>query len=132
MSNVGEYFYANTASGEEYIQTLGRGSLPITIGSKSPLEWIAARWLSMSLYEMGFDRREFKKRFGIDVDEKFKSFLRWLKIFGIIKVEGDHVQVTRKGMYPLHLMTKTFLLTFIAKACVACMENPKPLNLRLG
>jgi len=132
MSNVGEYFYANTASVEEYIQTLGRGYLPITIGAKSPLEGIAARWLSMSLYEMGFDRREFKKRFGMDVDEKFKSFLRWLKIFGIIKVEGDHVQVTRKGMYPLHLMTKTFLLTFIAKACVACMENPKPLNLRLG
>lgn len=132
MSSVGEYFYANTASVEEYIQSLGNGSLPITIGAKSSLEGIAARWLSMSLYETGFDKREFKNRFGMDVDEKFKSFLRWLKLFGIIKVEGDHVQVTRKGMYPIHLMTKTFLLTFIAKACIACMENPKPLNLRLS
>jgi len=132
MSSVGEYFYANTASVEEYIQALGNGSLPITTGARLSLEGIAARWLSMSLYETGFDKREFKNRFGMDVDEKFKSFLRWLKLFGVIKVEGDHVQVTRKGMYPIHLMTKTFLLTFIAKACIACMENQKPLNLRLG
>ncbi|MBA7675763.1 hypothetical protein ES703_84000 [subsurface metagenome] len=132
MSNVGEYFYTNTASTEEYIQTLGKGSLPITIGAKSSPEGVAARWLCMQLYETGFDKREFKKRFGMDVDEKFKSFLRWLKLFGVIKVEGDHIQVTRKGMYPIHLMTKTFLLTFIAKACTACMENPTPLNSRLG
>ncbi len=81
----------------------------------------------MSLYEMGFEKGEFKKRFGMDVDEKFKPFLRWLKLFGVIKVEEDHIQVTRKGMYPIHLMTKTFLLTFIAKACIACMENLKPI-----
>ncbi len=130
MSNVGEYFYANTASVEEYIQAVSKGSPPIAIGAKSSLDGIAARWLSMSLYEMGFDKREFKRRFGMDVNEKFNSFLRWLKLFGVIKVEGDHVQVTRKGMRPIHLMTKTFLLTFIAKACTACMENPKPLNLR--
>ncbi len=86
----------------------------------------------MSLYETGFDKHEFKNRFGMDVDEKFRSFLRWLKLFGIIKVEGDYVQVTRKGMYLIHLMTKTFLLTFIAKACIACIENLKPLNLRLS
>jgi len=131
MSNVGKYFYSNTASVEEYIQTLGKGSLPITIGAKYSPEGVAARWLCMSLYETGFDKSEFKKRFGMNVDEKFKSFLRWLKLFGVIKVEGDHVQVTRKGMYSIHLMTKTFLLTFIARAGTACMENPKPLNLRL-
>ncbi len=127
MSSVDQYFYANTASVEEYIQTVGEGALPITIGAEFQLEGVAARWLSMSLYEMGFDKREFRKRFSMDVDEKFKSFLRWLKLFGIIKVKGDNVQVTRKGMYLIHLMTKTFLLTFIAKACIACMENPKPI-----
>ena len=126
MSSVNQYFYTNTASIEEYIRTVGEGALPITIGAELQPEGVAARWLSMSLYEMGFDKHEFKKRFGMDVDEKFKSFLRWLKLFGIIKIEGDHIGVTRKGMYPIHLMTKTFLLTFIAKACIACMENPKP------
>jgi len=128
MSSVNQYFYANTASVEEYIQTVGEGALPITIGAEFQPEGVAARWLSMSFYEMGFDKREFKKRFGMDVDEKFKSFLRWLKLFGIIKVEGDHVRVTRKGMYSIHLMTKTFLLTFIAEACIACMKNPKPVT----
>ncbi|MDI6643244.1 MAG: coproporphyrinogen-III oxidase family protein [Candidatus Hodarchaeaceae archaeon] len=127
ISSVNQYFYANTASIEEYIRTVGQGDLPITIGAEFQPEGVAAKWLSISLYEMEFDKREFKKRFGMDVDEKFKSFLRWLKLFGIIKVEGDHVRVTRKGMYPIHLMTKTFLLTFIAKACIACMENPKPI-----
>ncbi len=107
MSAVGKHFYANTASVEEYIQTLGKGIVPITIQAEFPPEGVMARWLSMSLYEMGFDRREFKKHFGADVDQKFKSFLRWLKLFGIIKVEGDHVRVTRKG--------------------IACMENPKPI-----
>ncbi|MDI6819607.1 MAG: coproporphyrinogen-III oxidase family protein [Candidatus Hodarchaeaceae archaeon] len=132
MSSVNQYFYANTASIEEYTRTVGEGALPITIGAEFQPEGVAARWLSMSLYETGFDKREFKNRFSMGVDEKFKSFLRWLKLFGIIKLEGDHVQVTRKGMCPIHLMTKTFLLTFIAKACVACMENPKPLNLQVG
>ncbi|MEW6221918.1 MAG: coproporphyrinogen-III oxidase family protein [Candidatus Hadarchaeota archaeon] len=128
MSSVGQNFYANTASTEEYIRTMGKRTLPITIGAQFQPEGVAARWLSMSLYEMGFDKSEFKERFNMDVDEKFKSFLRWLKLFGIIKVEGDHVRVTRKGMYPIHLMTKTFLLTFIAKACTACMENPNPIG----
>ncbi len=127
MSAVNQYFYANTASIEKYVWTVGKGALPITIGAEFQPEGVAARWLSMSLYEMGFDKREFKERFHMDVDEKFKSFLRWLKLFGIIKVEGDHVRVTRKGMYPIHLMTKTFLLTFIAKACIACMKNPNPI-----
>lgn len=128
MSNVGKYFYANTPSVKEYIRTLERGFLPITIGAKSSPEGIAARWLFMSLYEMGFEMCEFKKRFGTEVEEKFRSSLCWLKMFGIIEVKGDHVQVTRKGMYPLHLMTEAFLLSFVAKACVACLENPKPLG----
>jgi oxygen-independent coproporphyrinogen-3 oxidase len=128
MSSVNRCFYANTASVEEYVRTVRDGSLPITIGAEFKPEGVAARWLSMSLYEMGFDKREFEERFHMDVDEKFKSFLRWLKLFGIIKVEGDHVRVTRKGMYSIHLMTKTFLLTFIAEACIACMKNPKPVT----
>jgi len=127
MSSVNKYFYANTASVEEYIRAVGERTLPITIGAEFQPEGVAARWLSMSLYEMGFDKSEFKKRFHMDVDEKFGSFLRWLKLSGIIKVGGDHVGITRKGMYPIHLMTKTFLLTFIAKTCIACMENPKPI-----
>jgi oxygen-independent coproporphyrinogen-3 oxidase len=127
MSEVNHQLYANTASVDEYIQALAKGHLPITVGTKFLPEGVAAKWLSMSLYEMGFDKREFKKRFGMDADDGFKSFLRWLKLFGIIHVDDDRVQVTRKGMYSIHLMTKTFLLSFIAKACIACMENPKPL-----
>jgi oxygen-independent coproporphyrinogen-3 oxidase len=128
ISSVDHHFYANTASVEEYIRAVQAGVLPVTIGAEFQPDGVAARWLSMSLYEMGFEKSEFNRRFHMDVDEKFKSFLRWLKLFGIIKVEGDHVRVTRKGMYPIHLMTKTFLLTFIAKVCIAQMEHAKPIT----
>jgi len=128
ISSVDHHFYANTASVEEYIRSVRARILPVTIGAEFQPDGVAARWLSMSLYEMGFEKSEFRKRFHMDVEEKFKSFLRWLKLFGIIKVEGDHVRVTRKGMYPIHLMTKTFLLTFIAKVCIAQIEHAKPIT----
>jgi oxygen-independent coproporphyrinogen-3 oxidase len=128
ISSMDHHFYANTASVEEYIRSVRAGILPVTIGTEFQPDGVAARWLSMSLYEMGFEKSEFRKRFHMDVDEKFKSFLRWLKFFGIIKVEGDHVRVTRNGMYPIHLMTKTFLLTFIAKVCIAQIEHAKPIT----
>ena len=128
ISSVDHHFYANTASVEEYIRTVQEGALPVTIGAEFQPDGVAARWLSMSLYEMGFDKSEFKRRFHMNVDEKFKSFLRWLRLFRIIKVEGDHVRVTRKGMYSIHLMTRTFLLTFIAKVCIAQMNHAKPIT----
>lgn len=126
MTVTNQFTYANTFPIKEYIQAVEK-SLPIAVGrvypdSREPM----AKWFMMRLCELGFDKKDYFKAFGDELEGMFQGLLQTFRSLGITEVDGDSVRVTPQGLYPMHLMTKAFLTTYIAKICEECLKSPWP------
>jgi coproporphyrinogen III oxidase-like Fe-S oxidoreductase len=124
-TKIGGLFYVNTFSLKEYIKRVEEG-LPIATGTTTPLNRVMRRWFMMGLYRLRVDKAEFKKRFGIGIEQAMGRFLLMLKLLNIIKEHPGYIQVTRRGMYWASLMTKTSMLTLPARYYEKCLHNPWP------
>ena len=123
MSVTNECSYSNTFSVDEYIKCVNK-KLPIATGTTFSKKSSMMHWVMMRLYELGFNKSDFVEQF--DVDPETLPALKWLKRLGIIKISNGFVSVTKKGLYPIHLMTKTFLSTYISRICEEGLKNPWP------
>ena len=124
MSVTNEFTYSNTFPVDEYIRAVEKG-LPVAFGniySEKPM----AKWFMMRLYEMGFEKEDFYRAFGEEPERAIKRLLQIFRLLGIIDVDEGSVRVTRRGLYPVHVMTKTFLTTYINRICEEGMKNPWP------
>ena len=80
----------------------------------------------MGLYRLRVEKAEFKKRFGVEIERAIGRFLLMLKLLNIVKEYPTYIQVTRRGMYWVSLMTKTFMVTFPGRYYGECLRNPWP------
>ncbi|RLI44642.1 hypothetical protein DRO69_06905 [Candidatus Bathyarchaeota archaeon] len=129
-SRICQFTYWNTFLVDDYIKAVDKG-LPIAIGSELSKKGSMAQWFMMRLYETKVNKYGFSKQFGVELDEALKWPLRMFRLFGIIKSDKNSVQVTERGMYPVHLMTKTFLSTYISRISEECMKNPWPTSFEI-
>ena len=124
-TKLGGLFYVNTFSLKEYIKRV-ETDLPIATGTVTPPERVMRRWFMMGLYRLRVERADFEKRFGVKIERVLGRFLLMLKLMGLIKEHPTYIEVTRRDMYWVSLMTKTSMLTFPARYYEACMANPWP------
>ena len=85
----------------------------------------------MRLYENGFERSEFVKNFGIQPEEGLKIPLKIFQFLKIVESNKDAITVAKEGLYPVHLMTKTFVTQYIGKICLKGMSNPWPATFKV-
>jgi len=130
-SRVGNLTYWNTFSISEYIKYLKKGKLPFAVGRHLSVKQRMSHWLMMSLYELEADKSLFKKEFQADLEEEFKRELRLLRFLNIVKRQKDQIKVTNRGMYPMHIMIKTFLLSYVGRICEECLKTPFPLSFNI-
>lgn len=124
VTDVGTY--ANTFSVEEYINTLNKGILPIAFGHPTTKEEAMAKWFNMRLYELGFSRENFFNHFGMEVEKALPHLLRTFSLLKIITIDDRRIKVPPTAFYSIHLMTKTFLTTYIARICEEGIKHPWP------
>ena len=124
-TKIGGLFYVNTFSLREYIKSVEAG-LPIATGTNMPSSRVMRRWFMMGLFGLRVEKTEFEKRFGVEMERAIGRFLLMLKLLNIVKEYPTYIQVTRRGMYWVSLMTKTFMLTFPGRYYEECLRNPWP------
>jgi oxygen-independent coproporphyrinogen-3 oxidase len=129
-SRIGSITYWNTFPVDEYIQAVDKG-FPVAVGSELTPRALMMQWFMMRLYETGINKDGFIKQFGVEVDEALKWPLRIFRFFGTIQSDKNSVTVTKRGMYHVHTMTKTFLSTYINRICEECMRNPWPMSFQI-
>lgn len=126
MSDTVLGVYSNTFAVDEYINTLNKGVLPIAFGHESSKKESMIKWFNMRLYELGFRKEDFSNHFGCTVEETLGSLIRIFRSLKLITIDDDSIKVPKSAFYSIHSITKTFLLTYIAKICEEGMKTPWP------
>ena len=124
-TKIGGLFYVNTFSLSEYIKRVETG-LPVATATNTPLKRVMRRWFMMGLYRLDVGKAEFEQHFGVDIKTGIGRLLLMLKLLNIVREHPDYIQVTRRGMYWVSLMTKASMLTFPARYYGECLHNPWP------
>ena len=88
--------WANERDTLKYVELIERENSPIiqTEKIKASSEFI---FLGLRLTK-GVNLKEFRSRFGIDLQAKYADDLRYLREFGLIESDGNHLKLTEKGM----------------------------------
>jgi oxygen-independent coproporphyrinogen-3 oxidase len=126
-SRIGNLFYTNTYSLNEYIKAV-EGGLPIATGTILPSTQkdLMRQYFMMGLYSLRVDKGEFERRFGVRMEKALRSFLFLFKLLSLIQENSEEVKLTRKGMYYSSLMTKIFMVTLPGKVAEECLRRPWP------
>jgi oxygen-independent coproporphyrinogen-3 oxidase len=125
-----QFTYQNTFPVDEYIQAVEKG-LPVAVGRYAEKDEVMAKWFMMRLYELGFEKKEFVRNFAVQPEQAIKGLMRIFRLLGIIEVNEESIKVTRQGLYPVHIMTKTFLNTYISRLCEEGMKSPWPTEFQI-
>ena len=105
-SLINDFLYLNTASLEEYIKFLKDGKLPIKKGTIFSSEKSMKLWFMRKLYNIRVNKAQFYNRFKTSIDHELGRILVPLRLLGIIKIENDYVELTRKGLFYASTATK--------------------------
>ena len=100
-------FFVNTFSLEKYDEMINAGKLPIVDWRKLSEKEELRYYLLTKLFGLEVDKNKFYRRFNAGIDEKLRSEMLFLKLFGLIEGE-DKLRVTKKGMYPVSVMMRDF------------------------
>ncbi|MCL4419117.1 coproporphyrinogen III oxidase family protein [Patescibacteria group bacterium] len=102
--------YANTFNLEEYNAMISRGQLPVFAAKELSNFEQSKYFMMMNLFGLEMKSSKFKAKFG---KEMFKSLLpeiAFLSSIGAVKVKGDSVVLTDKGMYYMIMVMREFFI----------------------
>jgi oxygen-independent coproporphyrinogen III oxidase len=90
--------FQNADRFEDYLERLGRGELPLARAlSTRPVERLIREMvLQLKLGEI--DAGYFRKKFGVEVLERFGDAFQGLRGRGMLALEGDRIILTREGL----------------------------------
>jgi oxygen-independent coproporphyrinogen-3 oxidase len=129
VTNLGTY--SNTFPVEEYVNMVNKGKLPIAFGHKSTKEETMVHWFLMRLYEFGFRKKDFYNHFGVEIEEALGPMFRAFKLLKIVRINDNAIEIPSSAFYSWHLITKTFLSTYISRICEEGLKKPWPKEFKI-
>ena len=90
--------YQNYDQLEQYSRAVEEGRLPIHRALRPTRHQLLIRELVLQLKEGHISAQPFRAKFGIDILEEFAEPLRNQQAAGYLTVDGDEIQLTRKGL----------------------------------
>jgi oxygen-independent coproporphyrinogen-3 oxidase len=90
--------YQNLDQLEEYLTSLEAGELPLGRALTPSSHQLLIREMVLQLKEGRISAAAFQKKFGVDILAEFREPLGRQQAAGYLAVEGDSVQLTRKGL----------------------------------
>ncbi|HEC81894.1 MAG TPA: coproporphyrinogen III oxidase family protein [Thermoplasmatales archaeon] len=126
------YFFINVFNVAEYIKYINKHQEPpiaLTIEFNEKEEMI--HWLYWRIYETRIYKKDFYKLFEKDFDETFGKIFSLFKLLGMAKDKGDHIVMTDKGNYWIHVLQNLFSLDFIGRVWSVCLSKTWPKEITL-
>lgn len=130
-SYLKDIFYLNTFNVGEYIKALEKGRLPIALSLELTEGMQLAGWLYWRIYETKFEKKDFKRRFGMDFDSIYGKYIKPLSRLGLLKESGGRIVLSDQGAYWLHVLEDLFSLEYVSKLWGTSKEEPWPQNVIL-
>lgn len=90
--------YQNVDQMDEYLETLESGRLPLNRAFTPTPEQLFIREMVLQLKEGQISAADFRKKFGVDIRERYRAALERQQAAGYLNVEGDDIRLTRKGL----------------------------------
>jgi coproporphyrinogen III oxidase-like Fe-S oxidoreductase len=125
-SYLKDVFYLNTFHVAEYIRALEDGRMPIALSLDLTVPMQMAGWLYWRIYEVRFEKSDFKKRFGKDLDTIYGKYLKPLGLLGFLKDDGEQIVLSDKGTYWLHALEDLFSIQYISQLWGTSRQEPWP------
>jgi menaquinone C8-methyltransferase len=113
-------FYVNAFAVENYIRKIDDGKFPlIRYRRLSGTEHVYYYFLT-KLFGLSVNKAQFKKDFGKSIDAKLFKELLVMKMYGLIKDDGENIVVTDKGMFSVSIMARNFFasLNTLREYCI--------------
>lgn len=82
---------------ERYRNAINEGKLPFQDIYRLPQDESIAKMVSVAFYFAFIDMDAFKKRFGLDFCEKFKSEINFVLENGLMEIKGSRIYLTERG-----------------------------------
>jgi coproporphyrinogen III oxidase-like Fe-S oxidoreductase len=125
-SYLRDVFYLNTFKVSEYINSLGRGGMPVALSLELSEPMQMAGWLYWRIYETRFRKSDFAKRFAREFDSVFGKYLTPLSWAGLVRDDGEEVVLSDEGTYWLHVLEDLFSVDYVGKLWGASQAEPWP------
>lgn len=129
-SFIGDYFYINTFSVDEYIKILKK-ELPIALVTQLSKKEQMAWWLFWRFYDTHISKDRFKQLFGRDIDKVFWWLFPILLLSGMTKEERDDYKLTSRGAFLFSLIEQAYSLDYLNNTWATLSKNPWPKKLNL-
>lgn len=90
--------YQNLDQIEDYMETVNRGELPVNRALKPTPHQMLIRELVLLMKEGQVDLNRLNQKYGVRIQQEFSSALQNQEAAGYLKVDGDTLALTRKGL----------------------------------
>lgn len=90
--------YQNLDKIEDYMETVGRGELPINRALRPTQHQLLIREFVLLMKEGHVSAERFRNRFGVDILTEFSEALQNQQQAGYLNLSGDEITLTRKGL----------------------------------
>jgi coproporphyrinogen III oxidase-like Fe-S oxidoreductase len=121
-----DVFYLNTFSVAEYVSAIEDGRIPIALSVELSERMQMLGWLYWRIYETGFRKSEFRKRFGRDYDDIYGRYTTLISRLGFLKDGNGRVTMSDAGTYWLHALEDLFSINYINKLWGVMRREPWP------
>ncbi len=118
-------FYFNTFSVSEYIKASLAQRLPVALKMEVSESMAMYYWLYWRFYDTYIPKRRLRELFG-SRDKKIRRLLVLAKALGLCVQDEEHISLTERGAFWLHLMQNYFILNYINKVWSLAMKEPWP------
>ncbi len=123
-TKVPGWFYLNTFDVDHYIKKINQGNFAEVVKMDFTEKMDNLFWLYWRIYETRIPKEEFQIKF--EKDKKVKFLVNLLKLFGMACDEGNYIQLTKRGMFYVHLLQNQFALNYIEKVWSRMLAESEP------
>jgi len=114
-SYLKDVFYLNTFDAGEYIKSINEYGTAIALSLDLSERMQRAGWLYWRIYETRFNKNDYVKRFGEDIDSEYGRYFRFLEWLGFLKDDGERIVLSDRGSFWLHAGENIFSINYISK-----------------
>jgi len=108
FSHLSGVHFQNVAQWGEYLDAIAAGRLPLSRGLALTGRERLTRELILQLKLGTLSAAPFREKFGVDVRSEFAPVWRSLEEEGMLRVEGDTVELTRSGLLQVDRLLSSF------------------------
>ena len=110
FGHVSGTHYQNHHDFDPYVQRVQKGELPVHRALTPNDDERLIREFVLQLKLGHVSRDYFKKKFSVELTERFAAPLQTLKDWGFLSVEGDHILLNREGLLQVDRLLHEFFL----------------------